>query len=350
MVLEGVTINKLRQSFKVLSVNSRTANIARYNRASTTIRIVQQDDEPTTAEAQPGGDLVVTGVPGLANQVKELNAFLKAFGRPFWVEGERKSCAILLHGGHGTGKTFILQRLADTNWGKAHWIRPSDKLATIRETFKQARSQKPSLVFLEDLERLIAKDRSNRDSVIEAIGDELDSLSAQADAENALPLVVVVATCSDYMTDVPGELQKGSRFEESIALPIPRAAERLEILKFFDPPLKEDEKEQALLSLSQRTHAYNAGDLGKLVRRAKKIVGHRLDNSDVDTTSGQKHFLSKEELELAFRITQPTAMHDVNLQPPTIHWQDVGGQESLKKALSRMIKNTKVHPPLPCIP
>ncbi|RFU72266.1 aaa family atpase [Trichoderma arundinaceum] len=358
MVLDGVSINKLRRTFKVISVNGQTSNLARFKLASSTVRILKPGDdkdapEDPQAAAAASGPLAVTGVPGLSSQINTINQFLRGFGRPFWVQNERESCGFVIHGGHGTGKTFILQRIAATNWGRVHWIRPSDKLSSIRETFKQAQSQQPSLLFIDGLEDILAKERSNRDSVIEALGEELDNLSAAASAANALPRVVVIATCLDYLADVPAKLQKRSRFRENIALPIPRATERLEILRFFDPPLQAEEKESCLVSLASKTHAYNGDDLANLVLNAKKILGNRLDDEavnsiDIDSngeaaqdTSPQEHFLTSQDMEQALRITRPTAMHDINLKPPTIHWQDVGGQESLKKVLSRMIKNTK---------
>jgi AAA family ATPase len=148
MVFEGVSINKLRRSFKVISVNSKSSNVASFKLASTTVRILQENEEkPPTDDVISGGDLVLTGVPGLTKQVKTINQFLKAFTRPFWIKGERESCAMVLHGSSGTGKTFILQRLAATGWGRPFWIQPSDKLSSIRETFKQARDQQPSMIF-----------------------------------------------------------------------------------------------------------------------------------------------------------------------------------------------------------
>jgi AAA family ATPase len=363
MVLEGVTINKLRRTYKVLSVNGQQHNLARFKLASTAIRILSaKEDEPSPHEDDPGGgggsgggELVLTDVPGLATQVRAINSFLRGFRRPFWIPQARESCGLVIHGGHGTGKTMILQRLAATGWGRVHWIRPSDKLAAIRETFRQAVAQAPSMVLIDALEELIVQDRGNRDAVIEAIADELDALSraALAPDANRLPRVVVVATCLDYMTDVPAKLQKRSRLRENVALPIPRAAERLEILRFLDPPLPAGpEKETCLAAVAQKTHAYNGDDLANLVLGAKRIMEDRMDESGVEQETAGEQFLSVADMEQALRVTRPTAMHDINLKPPTIHWQDVGGQDGLKKVLSRMIKKTKVgrlHQPSPLL-
>ncbi|XP_044724147.1 ATPase family associated with various cellular activities (AAA) domain-containing protein [Hirsutella rhossiliensis] len=370
MLFEGVNINKLRRSFKVLSVNSKTTNLAKFQLASTTVRILQPGEQDAQSAAASGsgtgiaGDLVVSGVPGLATQVDALNRFLRGFGRPFWVRGERESCAFVVHGGRGTGKTMILRRVEKTRWGKAYWVRPSDKLSTLRETFRQARALQPSMVLVDGLEDLLAKERPNREAVIEALADELDSLADEAARNGALPRVVVVATCLDYMTDVPAKLQKRSRLRDNVALPIPRAPERLEILNYLDPPLRPEHREQCLASIAGKTHAFNGDDLANLVLNAKRILGDRLDRQGVAAASPnlllpsssstsdpsppqqqqqqqQQHFLTPDDMDRALRVTRPTAMHDINLKPPTIHWQDVGGQESLKRVLARMIKNAK---------
>lgn len=349
MVLEGVSINKFRRTFQIISINSQSNNLARFKTASTTIRILQpgEDQINPDPEGEPGGDLIVTGVPGLNAQIKSINAFLEAFGRPFWTPSECTSCGMVIHGGSGTGKTFILECIAETKWGRVTWIKPSDKLATIREVFKQAQTQQPSIILIDAIHELIAKDRSNRDAVIECLADELDALSAQAVAQNALPNVLVVATCLDYMTDVPAKLQKLTRLNDNFALPIPRAAERLEILKFFNPPLRLEDREESLKSLSKKTHAYSGGDLAQLVASARKIMGRRLKASGEVWVEGKEYFTTAEDMENALRVTRPTAMHDINLQPPTIHWQDVGGQESLKKVLTRMIKMAQASGPFP---
>lgn len=344
MTLEGVTINKIRRNFKVLSVNGSVDGLARFQLPSTLISILKPGEQaPGVVEDAPAGDLILSDVPGMSTQVKTINRFLKGFSRPFWTKGEWESCAFVIHGGRGTGKTFMLERLAATGWGKVHWLRPADKLTTIRETFKQARSQKPSLIFIEDLGQALGKDRSNREAVVQTLCEELDSLSAEARAHNTLPHVAVIVTCTDYMNDVPQELRKRSRLYMNIALPIPGQPERLEIIQYMDPPLAPGDKERILGNLAQNTHAYNPNDLGNLMMAARTCMGWRIDDA-----GGQEPgdaYLAQEDIDQAFQVTKPTAMHDINLKPPTIHWQDVGGQESLKKTLSNMIKFAKVRRP-----
>lgn len=341
MIFQDLDLSKIKRTFKVISVNSQSTNVARFQVESTEVRILDPGAEQPPPERVSGGQLLLTGVPGLAPQIKALNSFLRGFCRPFWFEQERETCGLVIHGGPGTGKTFILERLADTKWGRPFWIEPTDKLSTIQEVFAQARAQQPSMIFIEKLEELIDKERSNYKSIIRTIGGQLDILSKEAAANNALPLVVVIATCSDYISDVPQELQKASRLDDHIALPIPRTSERLEIFEYMKPPIDPKSREQILREVSQKTHAYNASDLRRLIKKAKKIGSDRLDTV-VQRDAEQQYFITEEDMLTALRDTTPTAMHDINLNPPSVYWKDIGGQSELKAVLSKMIKRTKV--------
>ncbi|CAM1511614.1 Fc.00g091270.m01.CDS01 [Cosmosporella sp. VM-42] len=339
MIFEGAQLGLIRWSFKVISVDSQGTNIARFT-PSTTVRLLKPDEEDASSK-QPTGKLEVTGIPGFASEIHILNRFLEGFTRPFRGKGERLSCAFVIHGGHGTGKTFILEQIAATNWGRVHHIKHTDKLASIRETFKLANTQRPSMVFIDGLEHLITKDRANRELVIEILSEELDSLSKEAISNHALPPIIVMATCLDYLNDIPPELQKLSRFYLNTALPIPAAPDRLEILTFIDPPIRVEEKEEVLKHVAQETHAYNPNDLHILVSNAWKEVRREHPAEIVDGEDEEQYYLTGDNFDKALRATRASAMHDINLRPPTVHWDDIAGQQKLKSILTRMIKNIK---------
>ncbi|TQW00747.1 hypothetical protein V2A60_001797 [Cordyceps javanica] len=361
MVFEGVQASRLRRNFKVLRVNGQSDNIGRFCPATSNIRILKPGEEDAAAIAADAGamaqkKLIVTGIPGLADQLRPLNHFLAAFGRPFRVPNESPSCAFVVQGGRGTGKTLILQHLAETGWGTAHWIRCTCKSTDIRETFKTATaSGRPSIILLDELEDMLAKDRSNHDAVVEALGNELDALAARSRSQQRLPPVVVVGACLDFMTNVPAKLQQQTRFNRSMTLRVPRPPERREILDFLNPPLREAERDACLASIASQTHAYNGKDLVNLVETAASIANMRWDveaedaaqhsADDTEENSERVYYLEVSDMEQAFKETSATAMHDIDLNPPTVHWNDIGGQEDLKKVLSRMIKNAKATNP-----
>ncbi|KAI8239926.1 hypothetical protein K4K57_003259 [Colletotrichum sp. SAR 10_99] len=335
-----------KQIFKVVSVDGQTDNVAKFV-TSTAPSIIYSEEEAPVEEVKEVTKLDVRGIPGLHAEEKKLRGFLHGFNGKFFYHGQHKSCGIVIHGGRGTGKSYILNRIAATGWGRVFKIEENDKSSAVEEVFKQARSQQPSIILIDGLQSLIGKDRANSSAIIHRLGQQLDQLAEEALQNRALPKVVVVATCLDYMTDVPPELQKRTRFGLSIPLSIPNAEGRLEILKALDIPVQPAIKDLMLGRLSQQTHAYNADDLVGLIDNAKIASRQRLDpdGNGFDEETMQEQQLTREDLEQALRSSKPTAMHDVNLKPPTIHWQDVGGQESLKVALQRMIKLTTTSNP-----
>ncbi|TEA11019.1 ATPase family gene 2 protein [Colletotrichum sidae] len=337
-----------KQIYLVLSVDGRKDNVAKFV-SSTAARIGDGDDEteempdemPETREVST---LEVAGIPGLPAESEKLNRFLRGFNGKFFFRGHHKSCGLVIHGGRGTGKSHMLDRIAETGWGRVFRIEDNDKSSTVEEVFKQARSLQPSIILIDGLQTLIGKDRANSSAIVHRLGQQLDQLAEEASRNDELPKVVVVATCLDYMADVPPELQKTTRFRFNIPLSIPNAKERLEILEALDVPVQDDVKDAVLKSISQQTHAFTPDDLATLVERAMDIAEDRLRQSFDPDTTGRPHLL-KEEMEAALRCTKATAMHDINLKPPTVHWQDVGGQESLKKALRNMLTLTTTTSP-----
>lgn len=339
-----------KQIFRITSVDGQKENVARYV-VSTVPRIVsgeeEEEEEEPVQEVREVTRLVVSNIPGLHAEERKLRSFLRGFNTKFVYKGQQKSCGIVIHGGRGTGKSYILNRIAATGWGRVFRVEENDKSSTVEEVFKQARTQQPSIILIDGLQALIGKDRANSTAIIQRLGQQLDQLAEDALKNGTLPKVVVVATCLDYMTDVPPELQKRTRFERNIPLSIPNAEGRLEILKAFDIPIQPETKDAVLVKLSQQTHAFNASDLDRLIENSMIISAERLDpdeNGYDEETMGTP-YLAREDLEQALRTTRPTAMHDVNLKPPTIHWQDVGGQEGLKNALRNMITLTTTSDP-----
>ncbi|KAK1999355.1 ATPase [Colletotrichum falcatum] len=338
----------VKQTFRVTVVNGQTDNVARYV-ASTVPCMVsgEEEDEPVQEVVQDVKRLVISNIPGLHAEEEKLNELFRGFNARFFYKGQQRSCGIVIHGGRGTGKSYILGRIAATGWGRVFRIEENDKSSTVEEVFKQARTMQPSIVLIDGLQALIGKDRANSTAIIQRLGQQLDQLAEEALKNDTLPKVCVVATCLDYMTDVPPELQKSTRFGQNIALSIPNAGGRLEILKSFDIPIQPEIKDVMLLKLAQQTHAFNSSDLDTLTRNSMMISAKRLDpdQTGYDEAMGTP-YLSREDLEQGLRSTKPTAMHDVNLKPPTIHWQDVGGQEDLKTALRNMITLTTTSDPV----
>lgn len=339
LIFKRIFEDQIYRSFKVRTVNGSRVINARHTPGTTTVSIkTAKQVENKAAPARPTR-LKLDNIPGLEHQITELNKLLRLWSGPLRSSATPKSCGLVLHGGHGTGKTLLLNQICQTGWGTVHRIQPSDKLSSVSETFTKARDNQPSIIVIDRLEQLIDKDRSNRNAVIQAIGDYLDKLVVDTTAKIERPKVVVLATCLDYLTDVPSDLTDIGRFEKHIHLPLPDETRRRAIVSSFNLPLRPESKDEILQRLSERTHAYNGKDLMKLVGEASEMweikLGEMEDSGAVVTTEDE--YLPEDLLVQAMQTIRPSAMHDINLKPPPVHWDDIGGQDEVKKSLQEAI-------------
>ncbi|KAK3687636.1 P-loop containing nucleoside triphosphate hydrolase protein [Podospora appendiculata] len=388
LVFKNLFARGPERSFVVASVNGRPAGNARYLDRKTVVKIAN-DEEADGAEAAAPGELKVTGIRGIDPQIDELNGLLGDFTTDFTFKCAPSYPAILIHGGHGTGKTMLLDAIAKTGWGTVHRVQFKDKLAEIHEVFQKAKLQQPSIVIIDQLERLIDKERNNRGAVIQTICEALDELSTETETTGQAPKVVVVAACLDYTTDVPDDLKEPGRFTNEIYLPLPDVAGRREILTALNLCVEPAREQEIVRSLSERTHAYNGKDLKRLVHKVRLIGHKRIQKARSESKASQESetkpdadgdadangnlsqlvektsaleidgeqdaeqppgpeekadettspsYFTADEIEEALRIVRPSAMHDINLKPPPIRWDDIGGQNSVKTSLRRAVR------------
>ncbi|KAK4103709.1 AAA-domain-containing protein [Parathielavia hyrcaniae] len=363
-VYAGLTFRNLHlrgpeRSFAVTSVSGRKTGNARYVDEKTTVRIATTLAAGGQTNNAPSRRLQVTGIRGLGAQVAQLNSKLRGFDSVVPRQVMPAYSGIVIHGTHGTGKTMLLNSIASTGWGTVIRIQYKDKLPDVQEMLQRARLQQPCIMLIDQLERLIDKERNNRASVIQALCDALDSLAADRAAKTEMPKVVVVAACLDYTTDVPPDLKEPHRLTSEIYLPMPDADGRREILASLGLDVAPGQEEDLVRQLSERTHAYNGKDLCRLVDEAHQIgfdryceratssppdssiptpLSDETEQQEGKPSTPEPVFLQPADYHEALRLVRPSAMHDINLKPPPIRWDDIGGQESVKLSLRRAVR------------
>lgn len=331
--MEDLTLNGTTFSFHIESVNGSRNNVAKYTPSSTRVTILA---EHAPKQPETTGKLEVTGIPGLQTQLDALNNdFLRFFEVDLSnIPDMLGSCGIVVHGSRGTGKSLLLNHIANTNWGTVVRIEDQEmKPVMIADQFKAAiERQTPTLILIDNISELIGETRPSRLSYIKAIGQGLDALASKALKQGRRPKVVVVATCLDYFNDIPDDLRRHTRFRRHIAIPIPDAAARKEIIRSWKPWFPPESSEQYISDFGDRTHAYSPDDLHKVYEQATLSRFRRVK----DIASEDP--ISWDDITHALKEVRPTAMHDINLKPPTVHWSDIGGYDNVKSALQRVMR------------
>ena len=330
----AITVSRraTKRTFVVESIDGSKTNMGQFSENS----VVKIGNE-TALQPQQNEEtkrLEVVDIAGIDQALAKLNRFLSRFGRKY-VHTAPKSCAALLHGGPGTGKSFILDKIASRGWGKVYGIEGNIKPAAIKSTFDDARLHQPSIIIIDDLESLVSKDDSISHENSKALGKELDNL-VNGRESNILPRILVLAAAQDAGR-IPIALKKRGRFTTDILLPLPDATARKMILKSLDFPLDSSAREETLDKLGDRTHAYSAQDLVLLQDAANEYFEDRAEANGWDGTEDDC-YLNQEDIERALLAVRPTAMHDITLQPPKVRWEEIGGQKSVKNELREAVE------------
>ena len=295
---------------------------------------------PSEAHSESYARLQIPDIAGIEKAVRDLNLSLVAFEGgldavgPSWV---KRSCGVLLQGAHGTGKTLVLKKICETNWGKVFHIHAHMKVAALRDMFKDARQSRRGIVIIDDIDRIVSKDGGSSYDLEMALGEEMDRLSTidSSDGKVAPRIVVFAATSSP--SDIPRSLKKPGRFTTDILLPLPDADARKRILRSFAPVESSETQLDLIDVLGDRTHAYTAQDLVLLMEHACELARQRRSVTTASALATEDSLLQK-DIEQALLAVRPTAMHDITLKPPTVRWYEIGGQENVKKALRRAVE------------
>ncbi|KAG4027110.1 hypothetical protein MFRU_033g00800 [Monilinia fructicola] len=343
MTFRDVLYRREKRTFTVLSIDGSKSGVARYHDEVSSPKLATIA-EISGAEALAASNvehkpLQVVDIAGIDQALEKLNKFLSNFNRQFDFPKLSRSPAVILHGGSGTGKTFVLDKIASTEWGKVRKIDRKTKPSEVQKIFKDSKINQPSIIIIDNLESVVTKGGEPLVDITEAICEGLEDL-VKDHPPNSLPQVLVIAATSDILK-VPASLRKRGMFTTAIALPVPDAAARKAILKSLNPQMSPETRDEILNDFGERTHAYTPEDLARLVDEAQNFAQDRLDN---EKNLSEQKFIIAADIEHALLEVRPSAMHDVTLRPPKVKWSDIGGQDRVKEAIQLAIETPLRHP------
>jgi transitional endoplasmic reticulum ATPase len=209
----------------------------------------------------------------------------------------------------------------------------------LRETFKQAQENSPSIIFIDEIDSIAPKREEVSGDVEKRVVSQL--LTMMDGLESRGKVVVIGATNRPDALDPA--LRRPGRFDREIEIGIPDQLGRSEILEIHTRgmPLTQDVN---LESIAKITHGFVGADLEAVCREAamrslRRVLPEiNLEESKIPIETLSKIKITWEDFENALKDVQPSALREVFVQRPYVEWTDVGGLQEVKEELKEAIE------------
>lgn len=192
---------------------------------------------------------------------------------PHLFQGKRKPWrGILLYGPPGTGKSYLAKAVATEADNStflsisssdlvSKWLGESEKL--VKNLFQMARENKPSIIFIDEIDSLVSSRSDNESEASKRIKTEFLVQMQGVGVDNDGVLVLGA-------TNIPWVLDSAirRRFERRIYIPLPEAPARQTLFKLHMSGTKTNLSDKDYHQLGQMTERYSGADIGIACRDA----------------------------------------------------------------------------------
>ena len=228
----------------------------------------------------------VAGNEEAKEELKEVIKFLRS-PESFSKLGAGIPKGILLGGPPGTGKTLLAKAIAGEAGVPFLKISGSQFVellvgvgaARVRQLFEKARSVKPSIIFIDEIDA-IARARSGNNSMGGGNDEReqtLNQILTEMDGFQTDTGIVVIAA-TNRIDILDPALKRAGRFDRQITINNPNLRERQSILKVHIKGKKLDDL-VSISQIAQRTIGFSGADLANLMNEAAILATRRKKKS-----------------------------------------------------------------------
>jgi transitional endoplasmic reticulum ATPase len=297
-------------------------------------------------------------IGGLGDEVRKVREMIELpLRHPELFErlGVEAPKGVLLHGPPGTGKTLLAKALAsETNANFLTLSGPEimskfygESEEKLREIFQQAEDNAPSIILIDEIDSIAPKREEVTGEVERRV---VAQLLAVMDGLKARGKVVVIGA-TNRPNAIDPALRRPGRFDREIEIGVPDRKARFEILQIHTRgmPLADDVKLEKFADIS---HGFVGADLAALAREAAMSSIRRvLPELDLEVQSIPVEILNKMTVTAgdfgnALREITPSALREVFIETPNVHWSDIGGLLDAKQELKEAVEWPMKYPML----
>ncbi|BCJ32779.1 ATPase [Actinocatenispora thailandica] len=296
-------------------------------------------DSAATVDQEP---VEVADLAGLRPQAQELTELLDLgfhHGEILAKLGTTASLGVLVTGQAGSGKSTLVRAVADevaatvvTVWAPEVAALANDPAAArLADAVVRARDAAPAVLLVSDVDALAPR---------EAPGP-LGTVFRRT-VRAALDAGVAVVCTTSRPEDVDPQLRGPELLGHEIAVPLPDAPERRELLAVLTREVKLAE-DVRLDDVVARTPGFVAADLLALVREAgvRAAVRHRNAEATAagrtDTESPAEPAIAAADFDAALEVVRPTAMTESTVDVSGVTLDDVGDMTEVKQTLTEAV-------------
>ena len=306
-------------------------------------------NEPVSESMVRIGDVHYEDIGGLKNEIQKIREMVELpirYPELFERLGIEPPKGVLLYGPPGTGKTLLAKAVA--NESDANFIDISgpelvskfvgESEERLRSIFDEAKEKAPTIIFMDEIDAIAPKREEATNEVERRMVSQLLTLM---DGMSSRGQVIVIGA-TNRQNAIDPALRRPGRFDREIEIGVPDRNSRKEILQIHtrNMPVAKDVN---IEDLADMTHGFTGADITSLAREAamatlRRILPKILDKRSVPNELLVSLEVTKEDFMEAFNGIQPSALREVFVERPNVHWNDVGDLEEVKAQLKEAVE------------